>query len=62
MAQASDYNIMMQGILIEAEGSAQLTSLYKLVSISCFLSKILLTFYLNEEVNGTEPSPSVSVS
>jgi hypothetical protein len=44
-----------QGILTEGEGSVQLTSLYKLVEIANII------FLNNEEVNSTEPSPSVSL-
>jgi hypothetical protein len=48
------------------EGSVQLTSLYQLVKISSFLNwkyyiRFYKTSYLNEEVNCTEPSPSVSI-
>jgi hypothetical protein len=56
----------LQGSLTEGKGSVQLTSLYRLVRISFFLCwKYYLPFYktsyLNEEVNRTEPSGSVSV-
>jgi hypothetical protein len=56
----------LQGTLTEVEGSVQCTSLHKLVWISCFwYCKHYILFYktsyLNEEVNCTEPSPSVSV-
>ncbi len=46
------------GILTEGEGSVQLTSLFWLQQTLFTLYK---TSYLNEEVNRTEPSPSVSV-
>ncbi len=50
----------------KGKGSVHLTSLYLLVQISCFLyGKNYLLFYktsyLNEDINRTEPSPSVSV-
>jgi hypothetical protein len=56
--------IPVQGSLTEREGSVQFTSLYKLVQIACFLfGTVLFSFYkttnLNEEVNRTDPSPSV---
>ncbi len=56
--------IPVQGSLTEREGSVQFTSLYKLVQIGCFLFGTVLfslykTTYLNEEVNRTDPSPSV---
>jgi hypothetical protein len=57
--------MLMQGSLTKGKVSVQLISLYQL--ISCFLKlKIVFTFvyktsYLNEEVNCTEPSPSVGV-
>ncbi len=56
--------ILAQGSLTEGEGSVQLTSLYLLVQIA-FMLQLLFNFfyktsYLNEEVNSTEPSPSVS--
>jgi hypothetical protein len=55
-----------QGTLTEREGSVQLTSSYQLVCISClWYCKHYLLFYktsnLNEEVNCTKPSLSVSV-
>ncbi len=55
-----------QGNLTEGKVSVQLTSLYVLVQISCFRKYkhyllINKTSYLNEEVNCTEPSPSVRV-
>ncbi len=58
---------LCHGSLTEGEGSVQLTSLYFLFEISSLLYwKLYLPFftrtsYLNEEVNCTEPSPSVSV-
>ncbi len=53
-----------QGSLIEGERSVRLTSLYKLVYISSFnIENSFYLFYktsdLNEEVNCTEPSPSL---
>ncbi len=59
------YGYLLQGILTEGKGSVQLTSLYLLAYIShFFLSKNIIyiinkTHYLNEEVDSTEPSPSV---
>jgi hypothetical protein len=57
---------MIQGILIEMEGSVQLTSLFELVQISCFsCSNFNFFIFLNkknlsyEEMNCTEPSLSV---
>ncbi len=56
-----------QGNLTEGEGSVQLTSLYWQVKVSCFrCSKHYLLFFikmsfLDEEVNCTGPSASVSV-
>jgi hypothetical protein len=55
-----------QGTLTEGEDSVRLTSLFQLVKISSFLYlKHYLPFFkqaaLSEEVNGTEPSLSVSV-
>jgi hypothetical protein len=52
-----------QGILTEGEGSVQLTSLCLLVpfDIANIIYLFYQTSYLNEEVNCTEPSPSVSV-
>jgi hypothetical protein len=59
--------IYIQRTLTEEEGSVQLTSL-TLTSLDHLLLRMqtLITFfyktgYLNEEVNRTEPSPSVSV-
>jgi hypothetical protein len=49
-----------QGTLIERECSVQLTPLYLLVQISCFCYKKPYLLF-NEEVSGTEPSPSVRV-
>jgi hypothetical protein len=55
------------GILTEGEKAVQLNSLYQLVYISSFLNieNIVYFFYKtsypDEEVNCTEPSPSVSV-
>jgi hypothetical protein len=55
-----------QGTLTEGEGSVQLTSLVLTSLDQLFLiMQTLFTFYkmscyLNEEVNRTEPSPSVS--
>jgi len=43
-------------MITEGEGSVQLASLYYLVQISCFKR-----CYLNEEVNCTEPSTSVTI-
>ncbi len=57
----------VQGILTEREESVHLTSLYQLVQISCFQcwKSILFisykTSFLEEEVNCTEPSPSVRI-
>ncbi len=55
-------DILVQGGLTEGEGSAWLTTLYKLApfdneNIYTFFYK---TSYLNEEVNCTEPSHSVN--
>jgi hypothetical protein len=54
-----------QGTLPEGEGSVRLTSLCLLVCIiSFYIENIIFPFYKtsypNEEVNRTEPSPSVS--
>jgi hypothetical protein len=55
-----------QGDLTEGEGSVQLTSLFtKLRLAALYVENINLCYttrYLNEEVNCTELSPSVSVS
>ncbi len=56
----------IQATLKEVEGTVQWTSCYQLVYISYFwyCKQYLLLYkasYLNEEVNHTEPSPSVSV-
>jgi hypothetical protein len=58
--------VLNQGILTKGEGSVQLTSLFLSVKISCFpdwnfIFIFYKTTYLNEEVNCTEPSPSVGV-
>jgi hypothetical protein len=60
------YSGIDQRSLTEGEGSVQLTSLSLLVKISCFsywsyIFPFLQTTYLNEEVNRTQPSPSVRV-
>jgi hypothetical protein len=54
----------MQGIVTEGEVSLRLTSLYWLVQINCvsywnYIFLFCKTTYLNEDVNCTEPSPSV---
>ncbi len=61
-------NGQIQEMLTEWAGSVQLTTFYKPVQVSCFLKckqQWLFfrtkTSYLNEEVNSTERSPSVSV-
>ena len=53
---------MSQGSLTEVEGSVQLTSSYLLVQTSFFLYRKYYNLrYLKEEVNSTQPFPSVSV-
>jgi hypothetical protein len=56
----------MQGILTGGKGSVQMTSLYYTVNISFFNTENIFSFYKtsyrNEEVNRTEPFPSVRVS
>jgi hypothetical protein len=57
---------MKQGTLTEEEGSVQLTSLYYFRSATFdtannYLLLFYKTSYLKEEVNCTEPFPSVSI-
>jgi hypothetical protein len=57
--------VFFHGILTEGEGSVQLTSLYYLVQISCFLNYYDFLYkraYLNKEVNCTEPFRLVLVA
>jgi len=66
LATKADFPTSWEGILTDGEGSARLTSLYRLVQISCFsywnyIFLFYKTTYLNEEVNCSEPSPSVRV-
>jgi hypothetical protein len=61
-----DLDVYIQGSLTEREGSVQLASLYLVDYISSFLNGNIIflfdkTSYLNEEVNCTEPSPSVRI-
>jgi len=49
----------VQGSLTEEEGSVQLTSSHSLVKKYFFY--FYVTSYIKEEVNCTEPSPSVSI-
>ena len=56
----------VQGSLTEREGSVRLTSLHLPVYTSLFKTENIIylcykTSYLNEEVNCTEPFPSVSI-
>jgi hypothetical protein len=58
--------ILGQGIFYEREALVQLTSMYQLVRITCFLylkyfRLIKNTGYLNKEFNCKEPSTSVRV-